>query len=201
MVIKVASIVAVGVLTIALIGAYLSPDDLRTCQASPSTDAACKKADAIVAISGGDTTARTEEAIRLFKNGWADTLIFSGAAADKSGPSNAEVMKKIAIAQGVPAKDIMIEDLSQTTYENAQRIQTVLREQDLSRMILVTSAYHQRRASIEFRRAVGSGATIINHPVARDNQWSMWWWLTPTGWFLALGELVKILLVYLGVAQ
>lgn len=171
---------------------YLGPNDLAGCN-TPETSGRCQTADAIIAISGGDTSARTAEAIGLFKAGWAPKLIFSGAAADKSGPSNAEVMKKQAMSDGVPASAIIIEDLSTNTAENAQNTATVVQKMGLKRVILVTSAYHQRRASIEFGKRLGRDVTIVNHPVANDSQWSSWWWVTPYGWVLGIGELIRIL--------
>ncbi|HMR73214.1 MAG TPA: YdcF family protein, partial [Candidatus Saccharibacteria bacterium] len=68
---------------------YLGPDDLAGCASLPDATGRCEKADAIVAVSGGDTMARVDQAIELYKNGWATMLIFSGAALDKTGPSNA----------------------------------------------------------------------------------------------------------------
>ena len=50
---------------------YLSPDNLSSCGEKPSDAPSCHAADAIVAVSGGDTAARTAEAIRLYQNGWA----------------------------------------------------------------------------------------------------------------------------------
>jgi len=171
---------------------YLGPDDLSGCKI-PETTGKCGVADAIIAISGGDTSARTAEAISLYKAGWAPKLIFSGAAADKTGPSNAEVMQKQALSDGVPQSSIIIEDLSTNTAENAQNTATVVQKMGLKRVILVTSAYHQRRASIEFGRRLGTDVVIVNHPVANDGQWSSWWWLTPYGWVLGIGELIRIL--------
>lgn len=171
---------------------YLGPDDLSSCKV-PETTGKCQSADAIIAISGGDTAARTAEAIAMYNDGWAPKLIFSGAAADKSGPSNAEVMREQAIASGVPASAITIEDLSNNTAENAENTSAVVEKMGLKRVILVTSAYHQRRASIEFGKRLGSDVTIVNHPVANDKQWSSWWWLTPYGWVLGIGELIRIL--------
>lgn len=199
--IKLIVSVVAAALVILLIGAYLSPDDLAKCDARPSDAAGCQAADVIVAVSGGDTRARTDEAVLLYKDGWAPKLIFSGAAADKSGPSNAEAMRERAIAAGVPEDVITTEELSETTRQNAQLSSSVLASNDDRRVILVTSAYHQRRAGLEFRSNVGANTQIINHPVQHDNQWSQWWWLTPTGWWLALSELVKIVLVYAGVPR
>ncbi len=199
--IKLAAIAISVMLVVLLVGAYLSPDDLAHCDVTPSRAENCQAADAIVAVSGGDTHARTAEAVQLYKHGWADTLIFSGAAADKSGPSNASAMRQDALDAGVPSDAVILEDSSETTLQNAQRSSGVFVDNNFSRVILVTSAYHQRRASIEFHNYAPSGTEVINHPVRTDNQWSAWWWLTPTGWWLAASELVKIVLVYLGVPR
>lgn len=191
-------------LLIALIDAYLSPDDLARCDPVPAQaadNARCQSADIIVAVSGGDTVARTSEAVALYNRGWAPRLLFSGAAADKSGPSNASAMREHALAEGVPHDAILTEELSETTLQNAQLSSSVLANNRYVRVILVTSGYHQRRAGIEFRNSIDPAIEVLDHPVARDSQWSEGWWLTVTGWRLALSELVKITLVYIGVPR
>lgn len=192
-------IIALLVIVLGIIGitAYLGPNDLASCGAKPGTSQPCQTAGAIVAVSGGDTAARTREAIKLYQNGWAPKLIFSGAAADKSGPSNAAVMKREAHAAGVPEGDILTEEYSETTKQNAIKTQSIFETNHISSVILVTSAYHQRRAGLEFASR-SQGVQVRNHPVATDNQWSRLWWLTPTGWYLALSELVKIGVFYVG---
>lgn len=195
-------VIVVALLTIgtALISVYLTPDDLRGCS-TVSSGNNCQKADAIVAVSGGNTSLRAAEAIKLYKEGWADTLIFSGAAADTSGPSNAEVMRRQALSEGVPDEDIEVEVLAQTTRQNAERVKQLLVKAGgggAKRIILVTSPYHQRRASLEFRTLAGDGITIMNRPIKSDPDWSTVWWLTPRGWWLAGGELIKIVAFYAG---
>ena len=179
---------------------FLVPDDLSGCGKIPdnkSLNTNCHEVDAIVAISGGDTSARAYEAIRLYNDGWAPKLIFSGAAQDKTGPSNAEAMRKYAIANGVPMNDILIEETSVNTEENAANTRALIRENDLQRIILVTSAYHQRRASLEFsRKTEETPLFVVNHPVRHDDQWSETWYLTGSGWWLAVSELVKIVGFY-----
>jgi uncharacterized SAM-binding protein YcdF (DUF218 family) len=197
-------VVAVLGLSILLLSVYLTPDDMRGCQASPTTKTNCLRADAILAISGGNTSIRTAEAITLYQNGWAKKLIFAGAAQDTSGPSNAEVMRQQAIHAGVPAGDIAIDSLSRTTKQNAEKSKRLLIETsgpEARRVILVTSPYHQRRAGLEFRQHFGPSITIINHPAPHDPDWPPLWWLTPRGWWLAIGELVKIIAFYTGQSQ
>lgn len=186
---------------IILLGGFLAPNDLAGCKNLPGETAKCQKADAIVAISGGNTAERAEEAIELYKLGWADKLIFSGAAKDTSGPSNAEVMRAQALAAGVPSNAIIIESFSRTTKQNATKTQSVFEKYDITNVILVTSPYHQRRASLEFHAVAGDTVQIRNHPTTHDDDWSSWWWLTPRGWWLAGGEVVKIIAFYAGQSE
>ena len=181
------------------ISAYLGPDGLANCKSYPTSDLSdCQAVDAIVAISGGDTQARTSQAIDMYKLGWAKILVFSGAAADKSGPSNAEAMQRQALAAGVPASRILLDETSETTKENADHAINILEQHQIRSVILVTSAYHQRRAGLEFGDRAGTQVKIVNHPVKTDNQWSKWWWLSPTGWYLATSEMVKIIVFFAG---
>lgn len=179
------------VLAIVLIGTYLSPDDLRSCAETPSSDQKCQKADAIVAVSGGNTPLRTAEAIRLYENGWANYLVFSGAAKDDSSPSNAAVMRAQALAAGIQSEAIIIDETSRTTHQNAENVNALFKQNNINSVIVVTSPYHQRRAGLEFQQRLES-VQVKNHPVKDDSDWPWYWWVTPRGWWLAIGELVKV---------
>ena len=192
----IAGIVLALIVIIVGLTIYLGPDDLSSCEGKPSESGVCQPADAIVAVSGGDTTARTNEAVRLYNEGWAPKLIFSGAAQDKSGPSNAAAMRHEAQVAGVPFKDIIIEEYGATTKQNAENTEAIMQKNDIHDVILVTSAYHQRRAGLEF--SARSGVSVRNHPISHDDQWSAVWWTTPIGWFLAVSEFVKIIAFYFG---
>jgi uncharacterized SAM-binding protein YcdF (DUF218 family) len=162
------------------IGYYLSPQDSLT------------KADAIVAISGGDTDARTAEAVRLYQNGWASHLIFSGAALDPNSPSNASAMARAAEKAGVPATAIILDEAAANTRQNATGVGTIVNRNGYQSLILVTSPYHQRRASLLFHRAVGRDVQINNHS-SYDQEWRRsHWWATPTSRALTFAELQKV---------
>lgn len=178
------------------ITSYLTIDDLSTCEGPTVLIAKCQPADAIVAISGGDTPARAEEAIKLYKAGWAPKVVFSGAALDTTGPSNAAAMRKQALAAGVPDSAIVLEENATDTIQNASSSYRLLA--DARRIILVTSPYHQRRASIEFERIFGDTVAIVNHPTSTDRAWSGTWYLTPGGWWLAISEMAKTAVVSYG---
>lgn len=179
------------------ISTYIGPDDIGQCGPTPSTTEGCQKADAIVALSGGDTTSRAEEAIRLYKDGWADLIIFSGAAADKSGPSNARVMKQQALSADVPSDNIVIEEQSETTEENAAATKDIFVQRGIKDAIIVTSAYHTRRAGLEFDRRT-SHITVRTHVAQHDSGWNALWWMTPYGWTTAISEAVRSLILSTG---
>ena len=176
----------------------LSIDDLQGCSGPEQTNSKCAPADVIVAISGGDTDARAREAINLYKQGWAPYVIFSGAALDKQGTSNAAAMKQEAVDAHVPESAILLDEASVNTADNASQVRPIVTRHNFKRLILVTSPYHQRRASIEFNRRMGDIATIINHPTSTDRYWNdNTWWMTPWGLWLGVSELVKVTFVSL----
>lgn len=177
--------VAAMIALLVLGGFYISPqDELST-------------ADAIVVISGGDTEARTIEGVELYQANWAPLLIFSGAALDPSSPSNARQMSDIAIDQGIPPDVIALEEQSKNTRQNANQVSAILQALKSDKIILVTSPYHQRRASIEFKQRIGKDVEVVNHS-AQDVSWSRaWWWTNPHGWYLTATEIPKALFAHL----
>lgn len=177
------------------ITSFLVIDDLAKCSAPVLPGHVCAPADAIVAISGGDTAARAQEAIKLYQAGWAPVIVFSGAALDKTGPSNAAVMRAQALTAGVPASDILIEESAVDTAQNASNTVRILT--DARRIILVTSPYHQHRASLEFQHIFGERVQIVNHPAQNDYMWPPTWYLTASGWWLAISEVIKTMVVAL----
>lgn len=192
---------ALFVVIIVAIGVYLQPNDFRACAAQPSESGECAKADAIVVVSGGDTPARTAAGIELYKNGWAGHLILSGAASDKTGPSNAAAMRHQAESAGVPTRNILVDETSLNTKQNAANTKSIIHDGKFRSVILVTSGYHQRRASLEFNKLADDGTIVRNYPVTNDSDWSFWWWMTPRGWWLAGAELAKIVAFYMGISQ
>lgn len=150
-----------------------------------------RKADVIVTVSGGDTQGRARHAIELYNEGYAPRMVFSGAAADPKSASNAKVMMSIAAARGVPTNAISLDEYSRDTKENAIKSKEILG--GASRVILVTSDYHQRRVNHEFQNALGPEVELINSP-AKDKNWGRKsWFLHPYGWYISITEPVKLL--------
>ncbi len=152
------------------------------------------KADVIVAISGGETEARAAEAVRLYKDGWAPRLIFSGAASDPTSRSNARAMAAKARAAGVPAAAIELDEAAVNTAQNASGVAAIVKKHDYRSIILVTSPYHQRRSFITFQRQLPQ-VTFINHS-SPDQAWRRsHWWATQYSTNLTLSEFQKVVYV------
>lgn len=161
------------------IGYYLSPQN------------EAQKSDAIVVVSGGQTTSRAQKGIELFKQGYAPVVIFSGAALD-DGPSNAFAMREQALAAGIPSDRIYIDEISQNTYENAIHTKELINTIGAKKIILVTSPYHQRRANQTFRAVLGQSYEVLGVS-AFDDRWSKsQWWRRGFPLFITLSELWKL---------
>ena len=156
--------IATGIASFLALGSWLATED------------ALVKSDAIVAISG-DNGPRTDTAVALWKDGWAPLIIFSGAADDPESVSSAEIMRREAVKQGVPESATLIEPKSTTTDENATEVAKLMAQRRLGSAILVTSPWHQRRATILFSRAFAQSAIALHNYPARDPQWNafLWW--------------------------
>jgi len=172
---------SVGMLAV---GFYLSPQDVL------------ETADAIVVISGGETETRTVRGIELYQDGYAPLIIFSGDALDPDSPSNASAMKQIAVRDyDIPEDDIIIEEESASTYQNAINLKPVFAANDISSIILVTSPYHQRRSKLTFQYVMGPDFKIINQS-STDEFWrKIAWWGNDRSVTLTLSELWKIIYI------
>lgn len=180
-------LLAVVVLAVIGIDLFLNEDDMHGCD-EPSSGK-CAKADAIVAVSGGDTVTRARKAIYMYQAGFADKIIFSGDSADPNSISNAEAMKRVATRSGVSETAIYLEEKSQNTKENAANTVEILKKLGAKNVILVSSPYHLRRVKMNFT----ASAKDINFRTAGadDSSWSGWYF-TPSGWRIAATELAGI---------
>jgi uncharacterized SAM-binding protein YcdF (DUF218 family) len=94
----------------------------------------------------------------------------------------------------------LLDEELETTRQNAEQTNSLFTEYGFKDVILVTSGYHQRRASLEFAQRTEL-VEVRNYPLTQDGDWGWWWWMTPRGWWLAGGEAAKILVFYLGASS
>jgi uncharacterized SAM-binding protein YcdF (DUF218 family) len=91
---------------------------------------------------------RVEAAAQLYHAGGAKRVVASGGTTRGAGRSEAAAIAEGLRARGVP--DVVVEDQSQTTAENAARTVVLI---GTGSVWLVTQPFHGRRAAWLFRRA------------------------------------------------
>lgn len=116
-------------------------------------------ADAIVVFgaavwSGGEPSPtlrrRTLHAVDLYKRNLAPLIVLSGGMG-KHPPTEAATMARLCHDAGIEGAVLVLEDRSTTTLENAAFSAELLRERGLSRVLVVSDAYHLPRIKLCFR--------------------------------------------------
>tara|TARA_Y100001978_G_scaffold201897_1_gene221377 strand:- start:92 stop:862 length:771 start_codon:yes stop_codon:yes gene_type:complete len=115
---------------------------------------------------------RCLKAAELYKSGEPCPIVVTGGRVEsyKTGPVMAEVMREFLIRQGVSAGDVILENESRSTYENAVKAAALLKQQDIESVLVVSDATHLIRGVGCFRnlglQAYGGGcgytATDLN---------------------------------------
>ena len=96
-------------------------------------------------------TRRVDHGIRLFLTGAAPLLLLSGGG---SGPvPEAEIMRRMALARGVPDAALLVEPGSRDTIENAWEAARLLRRRGGRKVLLVSDRAHLPRAALLFHLA------------------------------------------------
>jgi uncharacterized SAM-binding protein YcdF (DUF218 family) len=143
---------------------------------SRKTPADIHAADAIVVLSGMTHSIRTAKGIisewndpdrffggmELIKADKAPVIIFTmGKLPWKTGPPESELLQATAKDMGVLAKQILVTGEVETTEDEAREVKKIMQSKG-SRIILVTSAFHMRRATISFEK---EGLDVQTYPV------------------------------------
>lgn len=103
---------------------------------------------------------RLVTAVRLQKMTDVPVIVSGGSMLATDTPE-ATIMKRFLQDLGVPGSRILIEDRSRDTGENARYVAEICRRHGFRRPLLVTSAYHMKRAQLIFER---NGMPVIPLP-------------------------------------
>jgi len=140
----------------------------------------CPKADAVfvfggmlglrahpgVGIGWNEAVERFDRAVELYKTGTARVLVLSGGAERyQNGTDEGELLKKKAIALGVPDGAILVTRPTANTEEEANAISQLVARKQWKRVLIVTSAYHMPRA---MRLSADCLADLTPVPVAYE---------------------------------
>ncbi len=133
-----------------------------------------RSSDAIVVFAGGVGESglagegykeRVKQAVDLYHSRFARRLIFSSGYAYAF--QEADVMKALAVSLGVPADAIVLEKRAGSTYENVKFVGDILNQHQWQSILLVSSPYHMRRASLVFHK-FAPHIQVTHTPVAQS---------------------------------
>ena len=141
-------------------------------------------ADAIIVLTGGNH--RITSGLKLYGMRYARNILISGVHQDVS------LKKILSLWKGgsaLPSCCLKLDYLARTTKENAEESAQWIGKNNYKSIILVTSAYHMPRATMEFNRILPELA-LLPYPVFEDNY-------TPSHlrfWAINFSEYNKLLL-------
>jgi len=112
---------------------------------------------------------RLDTAFKLYPtkiaNGQGKILVTGGIANTKAAKAEGDLMAEYLVSKGVPTEDIIIENKSRTTRENAKFSAPIIKELQPSEVIICSSQYHIERWYFNpirlFRRRLGESYEII----------------------------------------
>jgi uncharacterized SAM-binding protein YcdF (DUF218 family) len=112
------------------------------------------RADAIVVLgcqSPSRLRRRVSRAVELFRQGCAPLVVLSGGG--RGEEPEAEIMRRAALADGVPAAALLVECGSRDTLGNARETAALLHTHGRRTIMLVSDRTHLPRAALLFRLA------------------------------------------------
>ncbi len=175
------SLIAAALLILWLFGIPAFSDRLMSSledQFPYCSDETCPKADAIFVFGGmlslrdhsgtviawNEAAERFDKAVNLYKTRRAPILILSGGPQRyKGGPDEGELLRARAVALGIPSDSIIVTGETFNTKEEASLLRQLVAFRRWRRVLIVTSAYHMRRAML---LSAGCFAELIPVPVA-----------------------------------
>jgi uncharacterized SAM-binding protein YcdF (DUF218 family) len=100
--------------------------------------------------AGGGSQERLDEAVLLRRLGYARYIVISSGYVYSF--KEAQSMRDQAVAQGVPAGDVVLEERATNTYQNVTYVNDILRDHHWKSILLVSSPYHMKRATMVWHK-------------------------------------------------
>lgn len=164
-----------------------------------------EKADAILILSGSSVyLERTQKAAFVYQQGVSAKILLSDdgeragwSKIEQRNPRFVEKARNDLIAAGVAAENIeILPGQVAGTIDEAEALRRKIEQTHLKSVLIVTSAYHTRRALWTFEKVLGNDnfqIGIVAPPTGEQTAPPFVWWLTAHGWRSVAGEYVKFI--------
>ncbi|OYX94243.1 MAG: hypothetical protein B7Y76_10860 [Sphingobacteriia bacterium 35-40-5] len=115
-------------------------------------------------LSFGEGADRLTEGLIQYRKGRIKTIIISGGSGSLVDDTRESVLAKSFLTENcnVPDSVVIIDTISRNTYENAVESKKIMNAAGLRTAIMITSAWHMRRAEGCFKKV---GLEVDIHPV------------------------------------
>lgn len=159
-------------------------------------------ADALVVLSGSSSyLERTQKAAELFRQGRAPVVLLTNdhtrggwSQPLQTNPYFVDRATEELIKQGVPAERIrIVPGVAESTRSEALIVKDYAAAHGFRSVLIITSAFHSRRALRTFRTSfAGTGIIVGLDPSSGLRTSAALWWLSPSGWRDVAGEYIKL---------
>lgn len=145
----------------------------------------------VAVVLGGAPRYRAPTAVALWRAGKVRGIVAVGGS---HGHQEARRTVEVLATLGVPTDAVVVlaED-APGTWDEAQRVAAAARERGWRRVVVVTSAYHTRRAGHLFETALGEDVSVCVCAAADEPWRADSWWRRPLHRRLLLAEPLKLL--------
>ncbi len=162
-----------------------------------------EKADAIMVLGGSATyIERTQKAAEIYHTAIADKILLTDDGnrggwnkAEQTNLKFVELARRNLVSQGVPAEKIeVLPSTVDATIDEANLLAKTAQTENLHKILLVTSAYHTRRALWIFEKTAANLPIefgIESPPTGIETPPPQMWWTKPRGWQSVGGEYLK----------
>jgi len=174
-------------------------------------EAPLERADAIVVLSGsGVFQERAQKAAELYRRGVAPKIILTNdnrqggwSSVQQRNPYFYERSRDQLLKSGVgiDAINVLFQPVS-STYDEAVLLKNYCEQHSIHSIIVVTSAYHSRRALMIFRRELSTTQVgLIHAGTGMQTPTPASWWLHVSGWSAVPLEYLKLVYYRLHVSS
>ena len=164
-----------------------------------------KQAEAIVVLSGSAVyRERTKRAAEYYRQGVANRILLTNdnlrgewSSSEQRNPFFWERARASLLSLGVSADHVeLVQDPVANTYEEAQALRKYAESHKLRSVLVVTSAYHARRALWTLDKVFSQSGIEIglqSVEIGEQTPSPTSWWIHTRGWQMITGEYAKII--------
>lgn len=143
--------------------------------------------------------------VKLYRSGRCRKLLFTGGPNPRIGGNEGALMAQLALEEGIPATDILVDHCATNTFENCLHARRIIQQKikpvsvvrkykkDVPLLAFVSIHYHSRRVCETYRMISGSSTLPASIPYSSDFYTAENWYQSERGRRDVIGELKRMI--------